>query len=859
MRMGLVRLAALAGALALGPHVAGAQETGGAQPKGAEPADAELPEVDVIQEKAVQKAAPAKKKPVAKSSPAPQPPPAFEPAEAPAPAQEGTVASGDLVRMSPLGGSEIPVGKVPSGVSTANSQDIDRDGVKQVQQVLQQQVPGIILSDAAGNPLRAEVSYRGFDASPVGGRSQGLAVYQNGVRINEAFGDTVNWDLIPTNAIDAITVMGPNPVFGLNAIGGAVNILMKDGFSYEGGEIDVMGGSFGRAQIGVQAGAHSGNVGAYIAAEGLREDGFRDFSDAEIKRLYGDLGFKGSDGELHLSLTAADSSVGVTAAGPLQLLRQRWANTFTSPQDTDLEVFMPTLSGSVKATNTLTFSGLAYYRRFKSNVIDGNLSEVEECTIGGEEYLCVEDDDLPEGETERRLRDLATGDFIEADEVGEPLGSIERINTKAESWGGTVQAVEKTPLFGRPNQFLVGASYDHGEVDYSTSSELGTIGPKFVVDGSGIIVGGPSLLAPRTLATENDYWGIYFSNTLDVTDDLALTVGGRYNHATIKMQDLTGQFDELNTTNKYSRFNPMVGATYRFMPGLSLYGGYSEANRAPTAAELGCAEEENPCFIESFLTDDPPLKQVVSRTAEIGLRGESRGYDGEKLSWSAGLFRTLNEDDILNVAAETTGRGYFLNAGDTLRQGVELSAAYETRRFRLYGSYTFIDATFDSNVVLPAPNTPSGARPCPADDDDDDDDDDELALCNFVRAGDRLPGIPRHRFKAGFEYWITPQWKFGSDLVAASNQIFFGDEANNNKPLGGYWRVDLHTSYDLTDNVQIYGLVKNLFNQKYGIYGTYFDAEEASEASSAIDEDGDVRSIGPSMPFAAYGGVKVRF
>ncbi len=29
------------------------------------------------------------------------------------------------------------------------------------------------------------------------GTPQGLAVYQNGVRINEVFGDTVNWDLIP--------------------------------------------------------------------------------------------------------------------------------------------------------------------------------------------------------------------------------------------------------------------------------------------------------------------------------------------------------------------------------------------------------------------------------------------------------------------------------------------------------------------------------------------------------------------------------------------------------------------------------------------------------------------------------------
>ncbi len=155
----------------------------------------------------------------------------------------------------------------------------------------------------------------------------------------------------------------------------------------------------------------------------------------------------------------------------------------------------------------------------------------------------------------------------------------------------------------------------------------------------------------------NDYFGVYFTNTMDVTDQFALTVGGRYNHATIELNDLTGQFHELDTTNKYQRFNPMVGGTYKFSEMLTLYGSYSEANRAPTAAELGCAEPDNPCLIESFLTDDPPLEQVVSKSFELGVRGQARPGDGQLFTWSAGLFRTLNQDDILNVAAEETGRG----------------------------------------------------------------------------------------------------------------------------------------------------------------------------------------------------------
>ncbi len=57
------------------------------------------------------------------------------------------------------------------------------------------------MQEVAGNPFQPDFYFRGFDASPVSGTPQGLAVYQNGVRINEAFGDTVNWDLIPTSAV----------------------------------------------------------------------------------------------------------------------------------------------------------------------------------------------------------------------------------------------------------------------------------------------------------------------------------------------------------------------------------------------------------------------------------------------------------------------------------------------------------------------------------------------------------------------------------------------------------------------------------------------------------------------------------
>lgn len=794
-------------------------------------------------------AAQAQPKPVAAPAPEPVEAEPTPPTPVALPPAGGPPAGDTQIKMSPIAGSEIALDKVPAAVGRATAADIARNGSGQVQNVLQQQVPGIILSDTAGSGFRTDVSYRGFDASPIGGRSQALAVYFNGIRINESFGDTVNWDAIPAIAISDISVVGGNPVFGLNAIGGAISVTAKDGFEFQGATIDVMGGSFGRRQIAAEAGAKSGSFAAYVAAEYLAEDGFRDFSAAEIKRMYADIGFKGSAVEMHLSLNAARSLAGVVTAAPADLLAIDWGRTFTNPQDTEYQALMPSLRGSVKVTDTTTVSGLLYYRKFTQNVLDGNLTEVGECEDPANAgFLCLPGDDGPE----ERVEDGA-GNNVLASLFNGPLGSIERINQNAESYGGTAQIAEKMHVFGRPNQLLVGVSYDHGKVGYRTSSELGTVGNLFHVTGSGIIVVEPDDLEPRNLVTENDYYGLYFSNTLDVTDALSVTVGGRYNHATIQLTDLTGNFEELNTTNKYERFNPMAGAAYKLGHGISVYGSYAEANRAPTAAELGCAEPTNPCLIESFLTDDPPLKQVISKSWEAGLRGEHKHWDGQKLTWSLGYFHTLNTDDILNVAATRTGRGYFLNAGDTLRQGLEASIGYQTLRWSAYASYALIDATFRSDLILPAPNTP-GAEPCPGTDPDDE------TNCNFVQSGDNLPGIPRHRFKAGIEYWLTPQWKVGTELIATSSQFFFGDESNINSKLAGYTRVDLSTSYDVSENVQIYGLVKNLFDRRYGLYGTFFDTAEATEAA---EPQGivlsDPRSYTPAQPFAVYGGIKMKF
>ncbi|MBS0270255.1 MAG: TonB-dependent receptor, partial [Proteobacteria bacterium] len=690
----------------------------------------------------------------------------------------------------------------------------------------------------------------GFEASPVNGVAQGLAVYQNGVRINEAFGDVVNWDFLPSNAINNVALVTGNPVFGLNALGGSIVIDMKDGFNFQGADIDTRFGSFGRKQVSAEAGYRSGNWGVYGAFEAINDDGFRDFSDAEVRRGYFDLGVKGDNAEFHFNFTGADNHVGVTAAAPEQLLDMGRNLTFTSPQTTDNEMQMYSVNGKVKATDTLTFSGVTYYRHFNQKHADGNLfDDAENC--GGN--LCSGDEPVT---------NAATGDPISYTN-GVSYASLDHTSQNADGAGISLQATETAKLFGHNNQFVVGTSYDRGKVAYTAESELGFMQPKFVVAGQGVIMSGSDDFNPRSLSTTNDYFGAFFVDTFNITDKLALTVGGRYNYARIQIEN-TGdaENDSLNGTNKYSRFNPSAGLTYTFNPALNWYGGYSEANRAPTAAEIACSDPDNPCLIESFLTSDPPLKQVVSRTWETGFRGTINNWSGSQWNWGVGLFRTENSDDIFSAASTDTGRGYFQNIGKTLRQGVEANLSYRSNRLFAYANYTYTDATFQSGIpFFPAPNHPEGPGvfDCP---DDPEDPTADTGSCTAVHKGDRIPGVPAHTFKAGFDYWMTPKWKFGADVIAASSQFFFEDAANLDRPLAGYAKVNLHSSYDITDHIQVYGLIENLTDNRYSLYGTYFSVEDANDVSDATGvtfDENNPRTVVPAIPFAAYGGVKVKF
>jgi iron complex outermembrane receptor protein len=399
-----------------------------------------------------------------------------------------------------------------------------------------------------------------------------------------------------------------------------------------------------------------------------------------------------------------------------------------------------------------------------------------------------------------------------------------------------VQLTSTHDIWGHQNHFIVGASVDHGRADFQASSELGTVGGDLFVTGTGVTINQPDgLVAPVDVISHNTYTGIYATNTIDVTQQFAVTAGGRFNIANIQMEDQLGT--SLNGTNNFQRFNPVIGGTYKITPQLTAYAGYSESNRAPTPSELGCADPLRPCLLDNFLVSDPPLQQVVARTVEAGFRGRHDLGGKRTINWNAGAYYTETENDILNVPSTITGRGFFQNVGGTRREGLEAAIYYNDPKWSLFAGYSFINATFSDAIDLSSPNNPFA-------------DADGLI---HVQAGDHLPSIPQHRFKASAEYAIFPEWKIGADFIAFSGQYYAGDESNQNPKVPPYWVVNLHSTYQIAKNFETFVLVRNLFDNRYYTFGTFFDTSEVPFLNLT-----DPRAVSPGAPFGVYAGLRVK-
>lgn len=733
----------------------------------------------------------------------------------------------DIVGAAPLLGSGVDRSKVPATTHVLTGDDIGQSGMPGLLGALDEHVAGVALDDAAGNQFQPALLYRGFTASPLDGTAQGLAVYVNGARFNLPFGDTVNWDLIPAQAIDTLNLEGSNPVFGLNALGGSLSVQLKNGFTYQGGELVLTGGSNGRAQGTFQYGKESVDFAAYVAGGILHDGGWRQDQSSDLHQLFGDLGWRGDRGEIHVSILAARDGLSGPGTVPVELLAVDRGAQFTGPDTIQNTFARLSVTGNYTVSDTVSLQGVAYYTAFQQKVVNSNTPDFQVCGA----FLCEQPGQFL---TDRQGQPIA--DFLN----GGPYAELDNQTINTNGYGAALQVSDKETAFGLPNQFVSGVSFDGGVTTFSATPEAGGLTPDRYFIGPGIVIDqADGSVAPVRVGITNAYYGLYGTDILDLTPHLSLNLSGRLNIAQTDLHDQIGT--ALNGSHFYAHVNPGFGATYGFNPAIAAYASFSVANRAPTPAELSCASIASPCTLANFFVGDPDLKQVVAHTVEIGLRGKATPYEGATLRWNVGLYRSTVSDDIVFLPATIPGRDFFQNVAQTRRQGIETGLELRSGRLQAWLDYAFTDATFQSAFTEDSPLNPA-------------------ANANGqiqVGPGNQLPGVPRHRLKLGVSFHVTDAWTVGSTVTVSSGQYLFGDEANLTSAIPGYAVLNLNTQYRITPHIEVFALVQNALNAKYATYGTFSDT--ASIPIAQAPGASNTRSLSPAPPIAGYGGLRVTF
>ncbi|AFV86778.1 TonB-dependent receptor [Alteromonas mediterranea] len=752
-------------------------------------------------------------------------------------------------------------------VQTLTQDDIEGSVNRSLPELLKTQLASVNLNDVQNNPFQPDLQYRGFTASPLLGLPQGISVYLNGGRVNEAFGDTVHWDLMPLDAIDTVSLYsGSNPLFGQNTLGGALALTTKTGFSFNANEIDLQAGQFGQKAASVESGGHNDHWAYYVNLNHYEEDGWRDYSPSEVQQLFTSLAYKSDKMHLDMNLFMADNELLGNGASPIELLDIEGREAvYTHPDQTNNELTHVNITGDFVLTNTLSLTANMFYRDTQTQSINGDDSDFGACQFAdGRVTLCEfedddDDDDAPldsdgDDDDDDDLPVVGEGDDIEAVEfigfdddtalaeisdvdADELDGTYNTGHTDAKATGLSFQLAKQYALSGFSSELIVGASYTKGDVNYAADTTFGILENESAQDSRTVLpIDGLMAQEARVrLDVDTTAWSLFFMNSTQLSSAVSLNLGGRFNRDHIVMEDLIDDGEgSLDGNHRFTQFNPAVGVDITIDEQSQLNLAISQSSRTPSPAELSCADEDDPCRLPNGFVADPPLDQVVTQTIEANYTTRIDNID-----LMLNVFHSRSKDDIIfQQAGSVASRGYFINVDETQRQGVEFSvgSTWEKLTYRL--NYNYLNATYESTFTSFSPFNPQGPD-------------------RLVTPGDKIPGQPEHLVKLYADYALTDKARLGAEVILASSQYFRGDEANENEKIDGYVIANIYASYRFNDTFTASLRVNNVFDKDYETFGTYGEADEVLE-DIYPDVDG-AEFVGPAQPRMVSVNLKARF
>ena len=803
----------------------------------------------------------------------------------------------DVIGSTPIPGLMIDKKIIPNTTQNLRSEDIKTNLSKSVVDLMNENFSGLTVKDVQNGSFQKNVDYRGFTASPLLGEAQGLAVYLDGVRVNESFGDTVQWELIPENAVKQIDLMSSNPAFGLNALGGSLSLTTKKGIDFkdEDNFIDsiIKFGSFSyHSELMEYGKGNSENdIGIYTSIEVENESGWRDHSDGKLKRIYTSIGHEKKNFDVNFSFLGGSTDLNGNGVVPIELLDKRRSSVFTWPDKTknSLALFYGNVNYYTKDDSIL--SSNFYLRKLHRNTINADEVDAEECAEDSAADATELKNDYGFDDAPLCGEDNSTGDYgiildqygnaIESNDDIRKYGLLNKTFTSTTTFGGAIQYDSFLNLYNKLHKINIGFAYDQARTFFRSQSFLGELTNSRTVNELNNGVGQPiELIAeqehtgngadpgdkergdvgPAEIEGKLNLFGFYFNDNFNVNEKTFLTASTRLNLAFVELIDkfetntYTRTF-KVDGDHRYFRANPSIGFVYEASDKYNLIANYKEANRAPSPVELSCADPAAPCRLPNAFVADPPLEQVISRGLEFGIRGEN-AFKNYSVNWSTIGYFNQNTDDILFVSSGTgLSSGYFKNFGKTNRQGIDFSFNYKRNNIKKgleagFLNYSFLKATFQSAHTLPAANHPNGA--------------------NDVEAGDIIPGMPLHKLNAKIDYKIQKDLIVSLGTFGSSGVFLRGDESNQLEKTSPYLIFNLEAKYNPSKKINFFARLDNLLNSDYESMGVLGEAS-SSEVNVPISELGDTGSgdtavgpldpnfLSPGQPISFFLGTNIKF
>ncbi|WP_301584249.1 TonB-dependent receptor domain-containing protein [Halomonas alkaliantarctica] len=284
---------------------------------------------------------------------------------------------------------------------------------------------------------------------------------------------------------------------------------------------------------------------------------------------------------------------------------------------------------------------------------------------------------------------------------------------------------------------------------------------------------------------EQTTWSLFAEDEWLIRDDLALTLGGRYDH-----HDAFG-----------SQFSPRSYLVWNTTPNWTLKGGVSRGYKTPTLNALHAGINGVTGQGTILTIGNPDLEPETSTSSEI-----SAHYDSQTgFTASATLFYNEFDDKIASgndIVVENdplVPDGVYsqdINIDEAVTQGVELATSYQfTPDWRLSANYTYTDSEQKSGN----------------------------------NRGEPLTDTPEHAFNATLRWQATPQldtWlsaEYRSERYRNRESVRGAPSFDDLGDFKAYSLFHLGGSYAFTEQFNVSATIYNVFDKDFVDYRAYGD------------------------------------